>query len=135
MPAGFDFYPGLTDMWTLIIDGKSFRTGVAVFGRLKRGISPDIAQTELRGVQEQLHPRASFIPGVYDLQSEFTWMAGRNLRLSLWLLLGAVGFILLIACVNIANLLLSQSLVRQKGTCDSSSSGRRPEKTSSSALD
>ena len=48
------------------------------------------------------------------LQHEFTWLAGRNLQLTLWVLFAAVAAVLLIASLNAATLLLGRSVARQR---------------------
>lgn len=123
MPADFVFMPDATDMWRLIPDTANplrdrLANGVAIFGRLKPGVSREAAQAELialhaRAGNDDLHQR-SFIPAAYHLQQEFTWLAGRNLRLTLIVLFLAVSVVLLIACVNVANLLLGRSAARQR---------------------
>jgi putative ABC transport system permease protein len=50
----------------------------------------------------------------YGLQPEFTWLTGRNLRISLIALFAAVTVVLSICCINVATLLLSRSLARQR---------------------
>ena len=123
MPADFQFMPDATDMWRLIPDGPNplrdkLANGLGVFGRLKPGVTREAAEAELialhaRAGNNEIHQR-SFVPSVYHLQQELTWLAGRNLRLTLIVLFLAVSVVLLIACVNVANLLLGRSSVRQR---------------------
>jgi putative ABC transport system permease protein len=126
MPAGFEFYPKQTSLWTLITPDsryakKPFDSDVGIFGRLRPGMAPSSAERELIALHQQVvqeSPAGSWVaqttPIVRDLRGEFTWMAGRNLRTSVLILCGAVALLLLIACLNVANLLLIRSDHRQR---------------------
>jgi putative ABC transport system permease protein len=123
MPPGFVFFPEPTAMWRLItpndalVRNPEHTGGVGVFGRLRPGVTVTAAEAELnllsRQIDRGLRYGTEMEPRLYPLQQEFTFLAGRNLRLSLVVLFGAVSVVLLIACVNVANLLLGRSLARQ----------------------
>jgi putative ABC transport system permease protein len=126
MPPGFDFYPKQTSMWTLITPESDFGRhpidkAVGVFGRLITGMPKDRAVAELAALHQRVVQEApagswvtEVVPVIYDLQEEFTWLAGRNLRTALLVLLAAVLFVLLIACVNVASLLLGRCSERTR---------------------
>lgn len=126
MPKDFSFYPTQTAVWTLITPSSEFRKDpwgsvTGVFGRLRPGVTRVAAETELATLQQNILEEApkdlalpQAVPVVLNLQSEFTWLAGRNLRTALVLLFAAVFFVLLIACVDVANLLVAQSAARRR---------------------
>jgi putative ABC transport system permease protein len=87
-----------------------------VLGRLKSGVSVAAANTDMTVIAQRLaqaYPKTNqgVTVTVEPLQNDFL---PRNTRTGLWLMMGAVGFVLLIACVNIANLLLAWGTARQK---------------------
>ena len=118
MPPGFRF-PFQTDLWWLNDHfferhARGFRIDQTI-GRLKPGVSPEQARAEMKEIAARL---AQTYP---DTNAEVTatvvplrdfWFG--NLRRSFWLLLGACGFVLLIACANVANLLMTQATVRER---------------------
>jgi len=123
MPDSFAFFPAAADMWTLITPAREQLPrdryqGVGVFGRLRPGVTRERANEELAAIHRQAHGgdahSAAFGPTVLPLQDEFTWLAGRNLQLTLWVLFAAVAAVLLIASINAANLLLGRSIARQR---------------------
>jgi predicted permease len=82
-----------------------------VFGRLKPGVSPQQANTDLSAVLAQMKIEQGYLGWrVYTLPL-FQETVGR-MRNMLLLLLGSVGLLLLIACVNAANLLLARASAR-----------------------
>src|SRR6187402_618578 len=121
MPRDFSFYPLQADAWRLITPSSEFAlkpwtSMTGVFGLLKPNVTRSEAEAELATLQARITPEApaqssmlrTMSPVVLDLQSNFTWLAGRNLRTALWVLWGAVLIILLMACINIATLLLGR---------------------------
>ncbi|HST23943.1 MAG TPA: ABC transporter permease, partial [Blastocatellia bacterium] len=83
--------------------------------RLKSGVTLEQAQAEMDVIAnriEQEHPRSNTGYGVRLVTLPEDTVGG--LRPTLWMLFGAVAFVLLIACANVGNLLLARSAARQK---------------------
>ena len=119
MPAGFHF-PSRAQLWVpLDMDTKSLghrgSHWLNAIGRLKPGVSLQQAQAEMSLISAQLekqypdsnHKVGASLVGMHDD------IVGSS-RASLLMMLGAVILVLLIACANVANLLLSRSVGRQK---------------------
>ncbi|HLK63048.1 MAG TPA: ABC transporter permease [Bryobacteraceae bacterium] len=87
-----------------------------VVGRMAPGVSIESARADLQrvaGMLAQSNPKDDKGMG-FRVDSSATWVANDSTKLALRVLLGAVSFVLLIACVNIANLLLARGVSRQK---------------------
>jgi len=86
-----------------------------VIGRLRPGKSTALAQAEMDTITRQLaelDPNTNRTIGA-NVQTLVDAMVGK-VRLGLWILLGVVGLVLLIACTNVANLMLGRSASRRK---------------------
>jgi hypothetical protein len=125
MPPIFEFYPRQVLFWTLLTAADVARQASAkahamgCVGRLCPGVSRSAAEAEIastRAALERAEPDELLRAGamVASLQQEFTWLAGRGLRSGLLLLFGAVAFVLLIACANVAILLAGRALERRR---------------------
>ena len=91
---------------------------LAVVARLNSGASMETALLDLEAVARRLEeqfPEENGGIGV-NMVPASNWVAGDDLRRALWVLLGAVGLLLLIACVNLANMLMAKATVRTRET-------------------
>lgn len=87
-----------------------------VMGRLKPGVTQQQAQADMNAVTAhiaQVYPKSDKGWGAFVEPLRNDFIPKEEIR-TLWMLLGAVAFVLLIACVNVANLLLARSMARQK---------------------
>jgi putative ABC transport system permease protein len=122
MPPGFLFNEAPADVWVpLGLDpAKSYlEAGFGVFcrvlARLKAGVTLEQAREDLKPATGELQQRfpvmiTGYAPYVVSLDKQVIGDIGRTL----YALLGAVGFVLLIACANVSNLRLAHAACREK---------------------
>src|SRR5215510_10192247 len=119
MQPGFRF-PNQTEVWLPVgwdgIPRERRGPWLSVIARLKDGVSLTQAEAEMNVIQariEQQHPQA-LIGSQVAIIPLLEQTLGRNLRSALLILWGVVACVLLIACANVANLLLARAADRQK---------------------
>ncbi len=126
LPPRFQFpSPGLdiwmaapSDLQTMPAKSRALSPFLTVFGRLKPEVTLEAADAEMRVIRRQY---AMAHPAMLDAKPKtpkelapLKDVLVADVRSMLWMLFGAVGFVLMIACANLASLLLTRATVRQR---------------------
>ena len=123
LPTDFNLFGGSRsyDLWMPFDFGRrsSGRDdySLIVFGRLKRQVSLEQSQAEMSSIAERLaqeYPATNRNRGIKVITLQENQVL--SLRPAMMILLAAAGFVLLIACVNVANLLLARGATKQRET-------------------
>lgn len=128
MGPRFSAFPVDAQLWILTpgFDAHPEKLGVVIFARLKPGVANEQARQELVSLHRALHehdpaqptggerPEKGNIPLLDTIHNEWLYLFGGNVRTTLLLIFGAVMLLMLIACLNVANLLVARLADRQR---------------------
>ncbi|HUB17461.1 MAG TPA: ABC transporter permease [Acidobacteriaceae bacterium] len=119
MPKGFMF-PTVVELWMPLVptpnDLKRDNRQLQIWGLLQPGVQIAAAQTELAGIAQRLAKQyadtdKNTTAHVLSFHERYN---GGNIKMIFLLMLASVGFVLLIACANVANMMLSRAIARQR---------------------
>jgi putative ABC transport system permease protein len=118
MPQGMAFLDNAPkpELWTPLTfapgDNMATRNNhfLLLIGRLKAGVSLAQAQADVNAIAERTKEFGAMRGEIVSLREQLVG----NVQRPLWVLLGAVAFVLLVACVNVANLLFARAAVRER---------------------
>jgi predicted permease len=117
-PATFRFVDSDAEFWTPMAftaeQAEQRGRYLRAIGRLKQGVALEQARSEMSGIADRLAKQYPSIAGWNVKLTPLLEYTVKDVKTPLLLLFGAVVFVLLIACVNVANLLLARSAAREK---------------------
>lgn len=117
MPPELSSLYRTVQMWSPLVFPENDRLNrddhkYLVIGRIKSGVTLAQAREQMNAIAQRLEAQYKNGRGIRLMQIEELWVAG--VRSPLVMMMVAVGFVLLIACTNVANLLLARATVRRR---------------------